>query len=169
MAQLEIDFLQRVDLHPNLLTYFHQESDQNFIYLAIEKCEGDLECFLQLMNLPDDADWEDLNKLQNLANIFKNCRDLLTSQKFMRSIIKQILEGVKYLHDNNIVHRDIKPNNILIDKLMRIKLSDMGLSKQLDAEMDSYHTEAVKGSVGWQPSEVILNECDYKFKNTHKT
>jgi serine/threonine-protein kinase/endoribonuclease IRE1 len=35
--------------------------------------------------------------------------------------------------------------------------------------MDSYHTEAVKGSVGWQPSEVILNECDYKFKNTHKT
>jgi serine/threonine-protein kinase/endoribonuclease IRE1 len=45
----------------------------------------------------------------------------------------------------------------------------MGLSKQLNAEMDSYHTEAVKGSIGWQPSEVILNECDYKFKNTHKT
>jgi serine/threonine-protein kinase/endoribonuclease IRE1 len=43
LAQLEIDFLQRVDLHPNLLTYFHQESDSNFIYLAIEKCEGDLE------------------------------------------------------------------------------------------------------------------------------
>ena len=63
VAQLEIDFLQRVDLHPNLLTYFHQESDQNFIYLAIEKCEGDLEAFLQLMNLPEDADWNDLSKL----------------------------------------------------------------------------------------------------------
>lgn len=45
----------------------------------------------------------------------------------------------------------------------------MGLSKQLSTEMDSYHTEAVKGSIGWQPSEVILNESDYKFKNTHKT
>ena len=45
----------------------------------------------------------------------------------------------------------------------------MGLSKQLETEMGSYHTEAVKGSVGWQPSEVILNECDYKFKNTHRT
>mgnify|MGYP000040866978 CR=1 FL=1 len=45
----------------------------------------------------------------------------------------------------------------------------MGLSKQLNTEMDSYHTEAVKGSVGWQPGEVILNESDYKFKNTHKT
>ena len=45
----------------------------------------------------------------------------------------------------------------------------MGLSKQLGCEMDSYHTESIKGSAGWQPSEVILNECDYKFKNTHKT
>ena len=35
--------------------------------------------------------------------------------------------------------------------------------------MDSYHTEAVKGSTGWQPGEVILNECEYKYKNTHKT
>lgn len=52
---------------------------------------------------------------------------------------------------------------------MKVKLSDMGLSKQLDTEMDSYHTEAVKGSVGWQPAEVILDESEYKFKNTHKT
>lgn len=35
--------------------------------------------------------------------------------------------------------------------------------------MDTYHTEAVKGSIGWQPSEVILDERDYVFKNTHKT
>ena len=73
------------------------------------------------------------------------------------------------MHENNIVHRDIKPTNILINRLLQIKLSDMGLSKQLNTEMDSYHTEAVKGSMGWQPGEVILNECDYKYKNTHKT
>jgi serine/threonine protein kinase len=47
------------------------------------------------------------------------------------------------------VHRDIKPHNILINRLLKIKLSDMGLSKQLSNQMDSYHTEAVKGSVGW--------------------
>lgn len=94
---------------------------------------------------------------------------MLSSPKFMRVIISQILEGVRFLHENNIVHRDIKPTNILINRLMKIKLSDMGLSKQLGTEMESYHTEAVKGSVGWQPGEVILNESDYKFKNTHKT
>jgi serine/threonine protein kinase len=41
----------------------------------------------------------------------------------------QILNGVKFLHDNNIVHRDIKPHNILINRLKDVKLSDMGLSK----------------------------------------
>ena len=67
----------------------------------------------------------------------------------MRVVISQILEGVRFLQENNIVHRDIKPTNILINRLMKIKLSDMGLSKQLGTEMESYHTEAVKGSVGW--------------------
>lgn len=64
VARLEIDFFQRVDLHPNILTYFHQESDKNFIYLAIEKCEGDLEQLIRLMKIykeqgtifPQDSD-----------------------------------------------------------------------------------------------------------------
>jgi len=33
------------------LTYFHQERDKNFIYLAIEKCEGDLEQLVRLMKI----------------------------------------------------------------------------------------------------------------------
>lgn len=54
VASLEIDFFQRVDLHPNILTYFHQERDKNFIYLAIEKCEGDLEQLIRLMKIFKD-------------------------------------------------------------------------------------------------------------------
>ena len=64
-----------------------------------------------------------------LGHLFEGKEHLLSSPKFMRVIISQILEGVRFLHENNIVHRDIKPTNILINRLMKIKLSDMGLSK----------------------------------------
>lgn len=43
VASKEIKFLQKVDLHPNLITYFDKEEDNDFVYLAIEKCEGNLE------------------------------------------------------------------------------------------------------------------------------
>ena len=108
-------------------------------------------------------------KNENMINLFSEKQDLLSNPKFLRSLILQILEGVKFLHENKIIHRDLKPSNILINRLFKIKISDMGLSKQLNAEMESYHTEAVKGSIGWQPSEVILNEEEYVYKSTHKT
>lgn len=136
-----------MDLHQNLLTYFHTEQDNNFIFLAVEKCEGDLDSLIKLMRTRQ-IDYS-FSTSVNLGLLFMKDMDRLDSPKFMRQIIKQILDGVRFLHDNNIIHRDIKPSNILINRLMQIKLSDMGLSKQLNAEMDSYHTEAVKGSIGW--------------------
>ena len=38
-----------VDLHPNLITYYDKHEDKDFIYLAIEKCEGNLENLIELM------------------------------------------------------------------------------------------------------------------------
>jgi len=42
---------------------------------------------------------------------------------------KQICRGLRYAHNNNVVHRDIKPQNILIDKNNIVKLSDFGIAK----------------------------------------
>ena len=55
-------------------------------------------------------------------------------------IIIGIAEGVAYLHDNNIIHQDIKPGNILIkciDPVMVPKLTDFDLSKFLDEDAET--------------------------------
>ena len=50
-------------------------------------------------------------------------------EKDVRFIFKQIVEGINYLHSNNFIHRDIKLENILIDKKNKqIKIIDFGFS-----------------------------------------
>jgi serine/threonine protein kinase len=56
-------------------------------------------------------------------------------------IIKQICQGLHYLHDNRIIHLDLKPGNILFDEKMVPKLVYCGYSKLLSEEIS-------RGSLG---------------------
>jgi serine/threonine protein kinase len=49
-------------------------------------------------------------------------------EKFTRKYMKQLSNGLKYLLDNNILHRDLKPQNILLSKNFDIKLTDFGFA-----------------------------------------
>jgi len=46
-------------------------------------------------------------------------------------VIAQVAEGLRHLHQKNIVHRDIKPGNVLLDERGRAKLGDFGSLKDL--------------------------------------
>ena len=54
------------------------------------------------------------------------------SIKIVRHLFSQILAGVEYLHKRNIVHRDLKLDNILIDSKIQLKLCDFGLMHTID-------------------------------------
>ncbi|KAL0427930.1 UNVERIFIED_CONTAM: Cyclin-dependent kinase G-1 [Sesamum latifolium] len=53
----------------------------------------------------------------------------------VKCMMKQLLEGVKFLHENGVMHRDLKPSNILINKKGDLKICDFGMSRQKQVGM----------------------------------
>lgn len=76
-----------------------------------------------------------------------------------------VASALKYLHDNNIIYRDLKPDNIGFDVRGDVKLFDFGLAKELDDSMKSgnctefYELSGNTGSLRYMAPEVALSEC----------
>ncbi|XP_059179165.1 mitogen-activated protein kinase kinase kinase 2-like [Physella acuta] len=69
----------------------------------------------------------------------------------------QILQGVRYLHENGILHRDIKSSNILMQSETKVKISDFGLSKILKDQRNIDLSTSV-GTVFYMAPEVLKTE-----------
>ncbi|MEA2097023.1 MAG: protein kinase, partial [Candidatus Cloacimonadota bacterium] len=74
-------------------------------------------------------------------------------------IALDIAQGLDYLHENNVVHRDLKSLNILLDENKRAKLTDFGLSKERTDTTLAPTTKNI-GTPGWMPPEILMDEED---------
>ncbi len=144
----EISTMLKADSHPNIGRYFAKEQDGVYAYLAIEYCKGSLQDLIQMYTLPlDKRNDSPVYELFGGGNETEIPRDLA-----MR-IIREIMEGLAYLHRIRVVHKNLKPTNILFNSEKIIKLSDVGISKRVGADMS-------KNSENWQAAECLTYE-DY--------
>ncbi|KAH7915128.1 hypothetical protein BJ138DRAFT_1142396 [Hygrophoropsis aurantiaca] len=92
--------------HPNVVEYYGIEVHRDKVYIFEEYCQGG-----------------------SLATLLEHGR--IEDESIIQLYTMQMLEGLQYLHSKGIVHRDIKPDNILLDHRGVIKYVDFGASKIL--------------------------------------
>ncbi|KAL7263326.1 hypothetical protein ACSBR1_001494 [Camellia fascicularis] len=111
--------------HENIVQYYGTDKDESKLYI-----------FLQLVTKG------------SLLKLYQKY-ELRDSQ--VSSYTRQILHGLKYLHEKNVVHRDIKCANILVDANGSVKLADFGLAKVTKLN----DVKSCKGTPFWMAPEVV--------------
>lgn len=66
-----------------------------------------------------------------------------TSHSFLQSYLFQLLQGVSFCHSHRVIHRDLKPQNLLINELGAIKLADFGLARAFGVPLRTYTHEVL--------------------------
>ncbi|KAF2320250.1 hypothetical protein GH714_026422 [Hevea brasiliensis] len=112
--------------HPNIVQYYGTDKDETKLYI-----------FLELVSNG------------SLAEIYSRYH-LKDSQ--VAAYTRQILHGLKYLHEHNVIHRDIKCANMLVNVGGTVKLADFGLAKV--TEFNNL-IKSCKGTPCWMAPEVV--------------
>ena len=113
--------------HPNIVTVHDFGKKGDFYYLLMEFVDG------------------------------PNLRNLISEEKLSSSealtIIPPLCEALEYAHGKNIVHCDIKPENLLIDIEGRVKVADFGIARILDQNSTVMNSGKVSGTPGYMAPE----------------
>ncbi|XP_046961728.1 neither inactivation nor afterpotential protein C isoform X1 [Vanessa cardui] len=134
--QEEYKILRDFTKHPNLIDFYGVFCDKSEyttrIWFVVELCE-----YGSVIDI--------VRKLK--------AADKKMSEEHIAYILKYTIKAIVYLHENKIIHRNIRCSNILINKDGEIKLTDFGLSCKLNGTHDKTRTSI--GSPSWIAPEVV--------------
>nr|ACO14721.1 Cell division control protein 2 homolog [Caligus clemensi] len=128
----EISLLKELQ-HPNIVCLQDVLMQENKLYLIFEYLTMDLKKFM------DSKSKMDLDLVKSYA-----C---------------QILQGILFCHSRRVVHRDLKPQNLLIDKEGAIKIADFGLARAFGIPVRVYTHEVV--TLWYRAPEILLGSNKY--------
>ena len=125
--------------HPNIILYKDSFNDEdNYFNIVTTFCEGG----------------DIYNKIQNQKGEYFNEEQIL-------NWLVQILLGLDYIHKNNIIHRDIKPQNIFIKKKHIICIGDFGIAKIINQIQTQTMTSIIGTPLYMSPES--FNEPNSKY------
>ena len=132
----EINLMKKLN-HQNITKILETFEDDQFYFIIMEYINGG-----------------------NLFSYVKKRRKL--SEKVAKFLFRQIILGIKHIHSNLIVHRDIKLENILIDMNNNIKICDFGIGIILSSENQILHSHC--GTPVYIAPEIITSTKDKGYK-----
>ena len=118
--------------HPNIVTVYDFETDGTFAYLVMEHVDG-----------------------LNLAELLARVEGGRLTPEECSHVLYSVADALSFAHENRVLHLDIKPTNIMVDRKGTVKLADFGMSTLASA---AGYGGARGGTVGYMPPEQIQGE-----------
>jgi serine/threonine protein kinase len=127
-------FISRQLAHPNIARVYDFASDEGLYFITLEYVSG--------CNLSEVADSYTSRRLPEKEALY---------------LLLQIAEGLSHAHQNNVIHRDLKPNNVIVEKSGLVKISDFGLAFSIDTDHGLTRTGEMIGSPAYLAPEQFIN------------
>ncbi|KAA8534588.1 hypothetical protein F0562_032153 [Nyssa sinensis] len=133
----EISILREME-HSNIVRLLDVVNNEGTVYLVLEYMDLDLSKFI------------------------KNHPQLAENPHTVKTFLHQILSGLSYCHSNRILHRDLKPRNLLVDFSNSIvKLADFGSARAFGVPLKTYTRGDEVGTLCYQAPELLLGSQNY--------
>lgn len=139
----EISLLRELT-HPNIVTLKDVLHQDRKLYLVFEYLDQDLKKYM-------DAIGGGKIKQQGVT--------VTMNPMLVKSYMWQLLEGIAFCHRHRVLHRDLKPQNLLIDKHGTLKLADFGLARAFGVPIRTYTHEVV--TLWYRAPEILLGGRQY--------